>query len=148
MGTKAGRKILSALQELVDAAESGEPLERRFTVRAYALDAEPREYDGPAVRALRDRYGMSQGVFARFLGTSARAVMSWEQGARVPSTMARRFLDELAASPEHFRARFAALATVKGAVQPDSKRVAEGKRGGLSDAGGERAIAKGPVKAR
>ena len=73
------------------------------------MPAEPTEYDGPAVRAVRERYAMSQGVFARFLCVSSATVQSWEQGRRVPSPIARRLLDEMAASPEHFRARFARL---------------------------------------
>ena len=31
--TRIGRQILVALQEIVDALKSGEPLEKRFTVR-------------------------------------------------------------------------------------------------------------------
>ena len=45
---------------------------------------------------------MSQGVFARFLCVSSATVQSWEQGRRVPSPIACRLLDEMAASPEHF----------------------------------------------
>ena len=78
------------------------------------MPAEPAEYDGPAVRAVRERYAMSQGVFARFLCVSSATVQSWEQGRRVPSPIARRLLDEMAASPEHFRARFAHLAVAEG----------------------------------
>ena len=98
------------LREFGDVLESGESLEKHFTVRSYTLPAEPSRYDGPAVRALRERYRMSQGVFARFLCVSTATLQSWEQGRRVPSPIARRFLDEMAASPRHFRARFAHLA--------------------------------------
>jgi len=107
--SKAGQKILNALQEFSAVLESGEPLENHFTVRTYAMPVEPAEYDGPAVRAVRERYSMSQGVFARFLCVSSATIQSWEQGRRVPSPIARRLLDEMAASPEHFRARFAQL---------------------------------------
>ena len=105
--SKTGEKILTALRELGDVLESGEPLERHFTVRSYVMPAEPAEYDGSAVRAVRERYAMSQGVFARFLCVSSATIQSWEQGRRVPSPIARRLLDEMSASPEHFRARFA-----------------------------------------
>ena len=108
--SKTGQKILTALREFGDVLESGEPLERHFTVRSYVMPAEPAEYDGPAVRMVREGYAMSQGVFARFLCVSSGTIQSWEQGRRVPSPIARRLLDEMAASPEHFRARFAHLA--------------------------------------
>ena len=110
---KAGRKILAALKEFGDALDSGIPLEERFTVRTYVIDAEPEVFDGPATRKLRDSFGMSQGVFASFLCVSTGTVRAWEQGRRVPSPLARRFLGELAAGREHFRARFSELATLK-----------------------------------
>ena len=47
--SKAGQKILKALGEFGDVLESGEPLERHFTVRSYIMPAEPPRYDGPAV---------------------------------------------------------------------------------------------------
>ena len=108
--SKIGQKILAALAEFGTVIESGEPLEQHFTVRTYNLPSAPAEYDGPAVRAIRDGYGMSQTIFARFLCVSPATIQSWEQGRRVPSPIARRLLDEMAASPEHFQARFATLA--------------------------------------
>lgn len=107
--SKAGRKILAALKEFGDALDSGGPLEERLTVRTYVIDAEPGVFDGPAVRKLRDSFGMSQCVFASFLCVSAGTVRAWEQGRREPSPLARRFLGELAAGREHSRARLAML---------------------------------------
>ena len=139
--SKTGEKILAALREFGDVLESGEPLERHFTVRSYVMPADPAEYDGPAVRAVRERYAMSQAVFARLLCVSPGTIQSWEQGRRVPSPIARRLLDEMAASPEHFRARFAQLA-----VQTSDRSLppATGRRG-------EKPIMearKGPKKSR
>jgi putative transcriptional regulator len=141
--SKVGEKILTALRGFGDALESGEPLEKRFTVRSYVMPAEPAQYDGPAVQAVRGRYAMSQGVFARFLCVSPATVQSWEQGRRVPSPIARRLLDELAASPEHFQARFARLAAAtSGRALPH----ATGRRGGDADTGGKRASKKPRAK--
>jgi hypothetical protein len=50
--SKVGQKILTALREFGDVVESGELLEAHFTVRSYVV---PAEYDGPAVRAVRER---------------------------------------------------------------------------------------------
>ena len=49
--------------------------------------------------------GVSQPIFSQFLGVDVKTVRSWEQGRRVPSAMARRFLEEIEASPEHWRSR-------------------------------------------
>ena len=111
--SKAGRKIIAALREGLEILESDEPLESRFTVRYYTVPGEPSVYDGPSIRAVRDEYAMSQGVFARFLCVSPATVQSWEQGRRSPSPIARRLLDEMVACPDHFRARFAAMAVAK-----------------------------------
>ena len=43
-GTRAGREIIEALTELVQAVESGEPLERQLTVRTVELPGEPEPY--------------------------------------------------------------------------------------------------------
>jgi len=141
--SKIGEKILTALREFGDVLESGEPLEKRFTIRSYVIPAEPAEYDGPAVRAVRECYAMSQGVFARFLCVSSATVQSWEQGRRVPSPIARRLLDEMAACPEHFQSRFARLsAPTSGLALPP----ATGRRGGNTGTGRKGAAKKPRVK--
>lgn len=111
--SKIGKKIIAALEEGLEAIKADEPLEERLTVRYYSIPDEPREYDGPAVRAVRDRHSMSQGVFARFLCVSPATVQSWEQGRRKPSRIARRLLDEMMANPEYYQARFARMAKPK-----------------------------------
>jgi DNA-binding transcriptional regulator YiaG len=142
--SKIGRKILTALGEFGDVLGSGEALERHFTVRSYVMPAEPAEYNGSAVRALRERYAMSQAVFARFLCVSTGTIQSWEQGRRVPSPIARRLLDEMAAGPEHFQARFVHLAApVAGRARPS----ATSHRGDKTNTGGKRAVKKSRGKA-
>lgn len=103
-GTPAGREIIEALTELVEAVESGEPLERRFTVRTVELPDEPGPYDAKRVRATRALIGASQTVFARMLGVSTVLVQHWENGSRVPAPWARRLLDEVNRDPRHWQA--------------------------------------------
>jgi DNA-binding transcriptional regulator YiaG len=107
------RDIVEGFQEAIDTLRSGVPLEERLTVRHVRLNLEPSEYKPADVARVRGSLGMSQAVFARFLGASAAAVRSWEQGQRPPSPMARRFLDEIAADPGHFKARLAAAVEVR-----------------------------------
>jgi putative transcriptional regulator len=96
----AGAKIVAAFEEAIEAMRSGEPLEERFTVRTYRVDFTPRAYGAADVRRVRGLLGMSQAVFARFLGVDANTVRSWEQGNRPPSAIARRFMDEVEGDPE------------------------------------------------
>jgi DNA-binding transcriptional regulator YiaG len=101
----AGAKIVGAFEEAIALMRTGEPLERHFTVRTYKVEFTPRDYGPDDVRRVRGLLGMSQVLFARFLGVDANTVRSWEQGTRPPSPIARRFMDEIEDDPEHWRQR-------------------------------------------
>ncbi len=103
----AGAKIVAAFEEAVEGMRAGGTAGRRITVRTYELDFAPHAYGPDGVRRVRDLLGMSQVVFARFLGVDANTVQSWEQGVRSPSPIARRFLEEIEADPGHWRRRIA-----------------------------------------
>jgi putative transcriptional regulator len=90
-----GQRIIEGLTELHDALRSGEPLEKRFTVRRVRLITEPTKYDAKSVKKLRDSLAMSQALFASLMGVSVVLVQSWEQGVRTPGRMACRLLDEV-----------------------------------------------------
>jgi len=100
-----GAEILEALEEVRDAVKSGEPLEQRFTVRSFRFDLRPRDYGPSVVQSVRQLLGLSQPLFADFLGVDASTVRSWEQGTRLPSPIARRFMDEITANPDYWRGR-------------------------------------------
>lgn len=97
--TPVGAEIIEALGELRDALRSGEPLEKRFTVRTYEINIIPSHYTPEDVRRVRSALGMNQEVFATFLGVSPATVKSWETGTNTPAPIARRFMDEIAADP-------------------------------------------------
>lgn len=99
--TPLGQRILADLAEHIAAIESGAPLR----VRTVTLDLTAHRYGPNDVRRVRDALGMSQAVFAAFLGIDATTVRAWEQGRREPSGMARRFLEEIEASPRHWATR-------------------------------------------
>ncbi len=101
----AGSKIVSAFNEAIEAMRSGEPLEKRFSVRTYKADFVCRAYGPEDVRRVRRLLGMSQVFFARFLGVDPNTVRSWEQGSRSPSPIARRFMGEIEEDPEHWQRR-------------------------------------------
>jgi putative transcriptional regulator len=75
--------------------------------RKYALErtdrdtavAAPRRFTKDDVQALRLKFRMSQAVFAKLVGVSAKLEQAWEIGARVPSGPAARVLEMLERSP-------------------------------------------------
>jgi putative transcriptional regulator len=103
--TPKGAKIVAALGRFRDTIAAGTPIEQRYTVRRVKLDLTPRTFGPDEVKGIRAMMGVSQPVFGQFLGVDVRTVRSWEQGRRVPSGMAQRFLEEIQASPEHWRRR-------------------------------------------
>lgn len=105
--SKAARAI-EGLKELCRTIEAGIPVEERFTVRRARFDFDPREYGSADVRRVRGLMGMSQAVFAYFLGVDANTVRAWEQGRNTPAPIARRFLAEIEAAPEHWKQRIRA----------------------------------------
>jgi|SRR5687768_11403049 putative transcriptional regulator len=102
VGGHVGDRIISGLTELRDALRAGVPLEQRFTVRMVEID-EPEQFDPARVRTLRARLKVSQAVFAKLLGVSTVLAQSWEQGARAPSTLARRLLAEVERDPRRWQ---------------------------------------------
>jgi putative transcriptional regulator len=103
--TPRGAKIVAALVRFRDAIEAGTPIEQRYTVRRVKLDLTPRTFGPDEVKRIRAMMGVSQPIFGQFLGVDVKTIRSWEQGRRVPSGMACRFLEEIQAAPEHWRSR-------------------------------------------
>ncbi len=58
------------------------------------------KFDGPEVRAIRLRIGMTQNKFAALIGVSQRTIENWEQGRRHPTGPARALLKIVQADPE------------------------------------------------
>src|SRR5579863_6940262 len=87
--TSKGREIVASLTEAVEVERAGVPIESRFNVRTMELPDAPAKYDAAAVRATRDRLGVTQVIFSHLLGVSAVLVRAWEQGQREPAMWAR-----------------------------------------------------------
>ena len=97
-----GDKIVAGLTEFRDALVTGQPIEKRFTVRTVELDLKPRRYDAESVRMTRLGLKVSQAVFARIVGASVDTIEAWEQGQREPTPMACRLLDEINRNREYW----------------------------------------------
>lgn len=103
----AGSKIVSAFREVIEQMRSGGPVEKQISIRTYKAEFTCRDYGPDDVHRVRRLLGMSQVLFARFLGVDPNTVRSWEQGARLPSPIARRFMGEIEEDPEYWRRRIA-----------------------------------------
>lgn len=119
-----GAKIVAALSEFRDTLKTGVRVEDRFTVRTVELDLVPHDYAPEEVKQVRDLLGLSQPLFARFLGVGVKTIRSWEQGGRTLSPMAARFLDEIKTNPDYWRGRFRQMISTKGKQEADSRSTA------------------------
>ena len=99
-----GAEIVDALTSFLGAVQK-EAVAERFTVRTVSLNLQPRTYSSDDVKQARKLLGLSQTLFARFLGVSVRTIRAWEQGQRELSGMANRFLDEVVTNPEYWKGR-------------------------------------------
>ena len=97
------KELVEGLHHLCDALEAGAPLERVATVRTYQIAFTLPDLGPTAIRTIRESLGLSQTLFAAFLGVGLPTVRSWEQGQRQPSAMARRFLGEIRDDPKYWR---------------------------------------------
>ena len=59
-----------------------------------------KEYSACEIKAIRNSLGMTQTVFALFMGVSNKTVEAWEAGRNMPDGPARRLLSMVQADPE------------------------------------------------
>ena len=62
---------------------------------ALCLATKVPEYDAKKIRAIRERYKLSQTVFASILNTSLSTVRQWEVGKKHPSGPSKKLLNLL-----------------------------------------------------
>ncbi len=104
-----GAEMVAGLSEFCDALESGEPVEKRFTIRTVSLDLHPKPFGPQDVKHVRSMLNASQALLARFLGVSVKTLRSWEQGTRPVPTIACRYLDDIVTYPDIWRDRIRAV---------------------------------------
>lgn len=81
--------------ELVDSLREGGAILRgeRKASRTF-------RFEGPDVRRLREKHGLSQSRFATLMGISVGTLRNWEQGRRKPEGSARILLRVVERHPE------------------------------------------------
>ena len=105
MSRSLGEKICKRLGAFAAVLENHESISERFTCRTIKLQLQPQSYGPQQVKETRKLLGVSQAIFAQFLGVSVKAVSAWEQGAKNPSEMACRFMDEIRHNPRYWQER-------------------------------------------
>ena len=58
------------------------------------------DFEAGEIKNIRTRLGMTQVLFAGFMGVSSKTVEAWEAGRNMPDGPARRILSMLQADPE------------------------------------------------
>ena len=82
-------------QELVESVREGGAI-----LRGRQKPSRSRTFDEADVRAVRERFGLSQAKFAALMGISVATLRNWEQGRRRPEGSARILLKVVARHPE------------------------------------------------
>ena len=91
--TKTRSKILNAVHETARDLRSAGFIDLRRMREYDALCLAPvPEYSSAKIRALRDRYKLSQAVLASVLNTSLSTVRQWEIGDKHPSGPSAKLL--------------------------------------------------------
>jgi len=109
MSSKETTDILGGLREFNEALNSEGPLSGKLTCRKVKLNLKPTTYDPEMVRITRDALGMSQSVFAQFIGVSVSTVQAWEQGTNPVTGAAARLMDEMRNDTAYWRSRLVEL---------------------------------------
>lgn len=92
----AKSQILEAAQETAQDLHSIGFIDKRKMQKYDVLFFQPiLEYDQVKIRALRDRFQLSQTAFANLLNTSVSAVQKWEVGDKHPSGPSLKLLNLL-----------------------------------------------------
>lgn len=93
-----GDLLVQSLTEVRDGlrGQSG-----KLTMKTIEIP-DPPEFDAKAIHKLRDRLGLSQGLFAKLVGVSRKLVEAWETGTRTPSPMARRLMQAISRHPSTY----------------------------------------------
>lgn len=100
------RNIFSELMEGFDSLENAR--RGKVTLRTSKVEIKaPPVMTAAGIRAVRDKLGLSQPVFARKLRTNPQTIKNWEQGTAKPNAQAAillsliernpRLIDEIAA---------------------------------------------------
>jgi putative transcriptional regulator len=106
--SRIGQRLIEGMEDLLATITAGglAAVEKKFTVRKVKIA----KFEVPTlgredVLHIRASLGISQPVFASLIGVSPALVKGWEQGLKVPSGIAQRFLAEIRRNPGYWKGR-------------------------------------------
>lgn len=85
------QSIVTGLSEAIEDIKSEEKKLKRHTVSIMPV----KDYDAKEIKNIRKKTGLSQKLFAGYMGVSAKTVEAWEAGTNRPSGTASRILNML-----------------------------------------------------
>lgn len=89
------------MQGLTEALEHAEGKGKARTALVKAKTVKPlKEYRPEEIKKIRNDLGMTQVIFAGFMGVSAKTVEAWEAGRNMPDGPARRILEMVRSDPQ------------------------------------------------
>lgn len=80
--------IMTGLTEAIEDVQSNEKKLKRRVVTILPV----KEYEATEIKEIRKRTGLSQKLFAGYMGVSDKTVEAWEAGKNKPSGVASRLL--------------------------------------------------------
>ena len=80
--------IMAGLNEALEDVQSEKPILKRNKVTVEPVKV----FDAEEVKRIRNSTGMSQKIFASYMGVSDKTVEAWEAGTNHPSGAASRLL--------------------------------------------------------
>ena len=91
--------LFNDLKEGLEEAIAYEKGAGEATIKTYMI-LPVKEYSGEEIRDIRKKTGMTQSVFASYMGVSVKTVEAWEGGRTHPTGPVFRLLDMLSTSDE------------------------------------------------
>lgn len=87
--------IMQGLQEAIDYNEG------KIAARSNTMSIEPiQKFEASEVKEIRTTLGMTQYLFAKFMGVSPKTVEAWESGRNSPNGSASRILALVKSDPQ------------------------------------------------
>lgn len=87
-------KFYEELSQSLEEAIAIERGERKAKRTVYQI-APVKQYNNVQIRKIRNDSGMSQAVFAKYIGVSKKTVEAWEKGTNHPTGSANRLISLL-----------------------------------------------------
>ncbi len=93
-------KLFDDLSQGLEEAIAFEKGTGTANVTTYVIDP-VKEYNNREIREIRNKAGMTQSVFASYLGVSKKTVEAWERGRTHPTGPAYRLMSILSEGKEN-----------------------------------------------